>query len=108
MGLYLVVHHRLDPNQSWSNEWIDDQRLQTILTTPEVGELCARAQQHGQEVFVHRCEWGGVPPTVCCKVKVASVKLVDERNRMVSFSDILTMNQPPPGRPMRGQNSYEA
>ena len=29
-NLYVVVHHRSDPNQPWVNSWFDDDRLEAI------------------------------------------------------------------------------
>ena len=43
MNLYLVVHHQQDFDQKWINNWLDDERLDTITTPSVIGEFCINA-----------------------------------------------------------------
>ncbi len=58
-NLYLVVHHRRSPDQqgpdqSYSNSWLDNDRLEAIITNTKIAEFCQDAQQKGERVFVHQ------------------------------------------------------
>lgn len=85
--LYVVVHHRRDADQSFVNSWLDDERLEAITTTPEIGRFCLDAQQRGEIVCVHRCGWSDVRPTICSSASVVRVDSVDRRTSLVSFAD---------------------
>ncbi len=45
MALYVVLHHQKDEHQPWVNAWLDDQLIEAIQTTNEIGELCRRARR---------------------------------------------------------------
>lgn len=107
MALYVVVHHRQDPDQPWPNNvWLDDQRLQAIETTAEIGRLCDEAKHLGQRVHVHRCRWGNNAPSICCSAQAARVVRIDRRSSLVEFSDIQPSDGVPPSQPRPGQNHY--
>lgn len=109
MGLHVVVHHRKDPDQPWrDNIWLDGDLLQAIVTTAEIGRLCEGAQRRGERVSVHRCAWGGIPPTICCTVQVKRVASLSRRTSLVEFTLVEAANRTPPVQPLPGQNSYEA
>ena len=108
MALYIVVHHRRDPHQPWQNDWLDDSRLQAITTTAEIGRLCEQAQQRNEAVFVHRCAWGGITPTLCCSVQVAQIEHIDRRTDLVAFTNAMPISTDPLMSPTRGQNFYIA
>lgn len=109
MGLHVVVHHRKDPDQPWrGNVWLDDDRLQAIVTTAEIGRLCERAQSRSESVSVHRCALGGIPPTICCTARVQRVASVDRRTALVEFTLVEATNLRPSVQALPGQNSYEA
>ena len=42
-NLYLVVRPRQNPEQTFRNEWLDDDRLESIETSIEIGEQCKEA-----------------------------------------------------------------
>ena len=108
MALYIVVHHQQDSHKPWQNNWIDDEQLETIQTTAEIGRMCEQAQRRGERVFVHRCAWGSFAPVVCCSVQVAQVASIDRRTSLVTFSEPMVLNLAPPFSPLLGQNFYEA
>jgi hypothetical protein len=108
MALYVVVHHQQDEKQPWVNAWLNDQLIEAIQTTNEVGELCRQAKQHGERVYVHRCRSGDWPPVVCCSVEVEEVGRIDSSTILVRFKGALPLNGNPPRVPIKGQNSYNA
>jgi hypothetical protein len=108
MALYVVLHHRRDPNQPWVNSWFDDERIEAIQTTLEIGKLCKRAQDDGDLVFVHRCGFDGDVPIVCCAARVAQSAPVDRGTYSVTFCGTARRSLVPPLSPARGQNFYIA
>lgn len=109
--LYLVVHHRRDPNQPWKgNVWIknDDNRLEAIETTNNVAGECEEAMRAGRLVRFHRCAYAGADPVVCSEARVASVQRIDRKTSIVRFEDQVVLEQPPAMLPPRGTNSYTA
>ena len=108
MALYLVVHHRSDPDQPWANAWQDEYCLRAIQTTAEIGTLCEQARRTGERVYVHRCGCGSFAPTVCCSVSVARVHVIDRGTSLVEFQDAARLNLTPRVQPGRGQNWYDA
>lgn len=107
MALFLVVHHQRDVSQPWQNVWLDDNRLKCIMTTTEIGRRCKSAKKIGERVFVHRCGWDSMEPTVCCSVLVSRAENLGS-DYLVEFSEPLVLDHPPPVQPGRGQNFYEA
>ncbi len=106
MKLYIVVHHEKDPSQPWRNSWIDDERLEAIQTTPDIGNLCKAAKRLGDSVFVHRCQWGDTAHTICCSVRVLRVNVIDRSTALVRFTDARPLGLTPPMLPVPGQNFY--
>jgi hypothetical protein len=106
MKLYVVVHHQQDSSQPWSNHWIDDQQIDAIQTTSEIGNLCKAAQRLGDRVFVHRCQYGDIAHSICCSVRVLKVHTIDRSTSLVRFTDPRLLNLTPPLSPMPGQNFY--
>src|SRR5437879_2791155 len=92
MALYLVVHHRRDEKQPWQNAWLDDDRLQAISTTAQIGRLCAAAQQNHESLFVHRCGWSGIAPLICCGVRVARVSQLPGGSSLVEFDQAIRLS----------------
>jgi hypothetical protein len=107
MALFLVVRHQGNKDQRWANKWLDDDRLQTITTTPQIGDLCEAARIAGERVFVHRCGWKPDTPLICCSVKVAKVTKLDGR-ASIEFTEPTVLGCEPPIRPAYGQSFYEA
>jgi len=106
--LHIVVHHRQDSHQPWSNSWLDDSRLEAITTTAEIGRLCEQAMEENRPVFVHRCGWGSSDPRVCCSVSVENSAPLDQQTSLVKFSSQQVLNAVPTVSPRAGQNYYWA
>jgi len=106
-SLYVVVRHSRNPAQTFKNVWLDDDRLLSITTTDEIGRLCLKAQRDCKVVYVHRCGWDKVPPTICCSVSVQHVQSIPGSPK-VTFSDCTVLNNPPAFSPERGQSFYNA
>jgi hypothetical protein len=106
MALHVVLHHRQDADQPWVNAWLDDDLIEAIQTTTEIGHLCRRAKERGERVYVHRCGWGGSPPVVCCSAEVEDVGTVDKATALVRFASAVRLQQTPPRVPAKGQNFY--
>jgi hypothetical protein len=110
VALYLVVHHRKDEHQPYTNQWIedDDRLLKLIAMTPEVAECCEKARRANTRVFVHRCGWTDEPPTICCSVLVHKVWRVSGGSPWVEFAEAAPIEADPPFSPRQGQNFYVA
>ena len=107
MNLYIVVRHRQDPKQKWANSWLDDERLESITTSPEIGWMCNIAKEKGERVFVHRCGWGKVQPVVCCSaIVLQSDKTNDQTTWFVTFGEQQVLDTPTPIKPSPGQSFY--
>lgn len=105
---YVVVHHQRDESQPWVNAWLDDQRIEAIQTTNEIGALCRQAKDRGERVFVHRCGWEACPPVVCCSAEVEDVGKIDGSTVLVRFTSAKPLELRPPVSPAKGQNFYLA
>jgi len=108
MALYVVVHHQRDENQPWKNAWLDDDLIEAIQTTNEIGNLCRRAKEHRERVYVHRCAWAESRPVVCCSAEVEDVAAIDKSTALVRFVGAVTLDENPPRVPFKGQNFYTA
>jgi hypothetical protein len=106
MPLYLVVHHRRDPDQPWVNGWLDDDCLEAIQTTRQVADLCNDALGKDHTVFVHRCAFASNVPTICCSLKIDAVDKIVSSTWLVKFKDQTPQSLFPPTQPARGQNWY--
>ena len=75
MALYIVVRHPRNVHPRWQGSvWLDDNRILSITTTPQVAAQCRTADI----VYIHRCGWkppppGGdyVNPIISCSATVA-------------------------------------
>jgi hypothetical protein len=103
-NLYVVVHHRDDPEQPYANCWLDENRLEAITTTAKIAGLCLDEQKKGKYVYVHRCRWADNPPVICCR---ALVELADPVG-YVKFKDQEVLASTPAVTLGRGQNFYWA
>jgi hypothetical protein len=108
MALYVVVHHNRDANRPWVNSWLDDERLEAIQTTRQIGEFCRAAKKENELIFVHRCGWGEAAPTICCLASAVQVGQIDEQTSLVTFDSQEVLNAQPPVTPTLGQNLYMA
>ena len=108
MALYVVVHHQRAENQPWVNAWLDDELIEAIQTTSEIGHLCQRAKERGERVYVHRCGWGDSPPVVCCSAEVEDIGTIDRATVLVRFRSATAVGAEPSVNPVKGQNFYQA
>jgi hypothetical protein len=106
--LHLVVYHRNHPTPPWRNDWLDDDRVKTIPTTPAVGRLCEAAKRRGERVRFHRCGYGTFRPLVCAEAQVASVQFVDRELCLVHFEEHTVLHETPPVSPPQGTKWYPA
>jgi hypothetical protein len=107
MALYVVLHHQQDESQPWVNAWLDDQLIEAIQTTSEIGALCRRAKNRGERVFVHRCGWGDCLPVIACSAEVEDVGRIDNSTALVRFKGPVAVGAEPAVAPVKGQNFYE-
>jgi hypothetical protein len=107
MALYVVLHHQRDENQPWVNAWLDDERVEAIQTTNEIGALCRQAKGRGERVFVHRCRWGECPPVISCSAEVEDVGKIDGSTVLVRFCSAAAVGAEPSVSPVKGQNFYQ-
>lgn len=108
MALYVVVHHQRDENQPWVNAWLNDELIEAIQTTSEIGGLCQRAKERGERVYAHRCGWGDCRPVVCCSAEVEDVGTIDKGTALVRFWSVTPVGAEPSVSPVKGQNWYQA
>jgi hypothetical protein len=102
--LYIVLHHRNNPHNKWKdNQWLDDDRVASITTTPEVAEQC---KQQGI-AYVHRCGWKErrIKPTISCSAMVKSVSGSPD-SPIVHFKDTKAIRKPVKRRLFGPTNSY--
>jgi hypothetical protein len=108
MIVHLVVHHRNDPHQPWVNSWLDDEKLEAIQTTTDIGRMCRDLLKERISVRVHRCAWNDNPPIVCCKALVADASEIDRATWLVRFTGQETLIEQPASVIGRGINYYLA
>ena len=107
MTLHLVLRHK-DDSQTWSNAWLDFDRIDTIQTNREVADRCRNAMNNGNTVNIHRCAWAGGVPMLSCSANVTSVDQIDKSSWLVKFGNQIATGLPPSVQPMHGQNLYDA
>jgi hypothetical protein len=107
MNLHLVLRHKKNPIQKFKNEWLDYDRPSTIETTKEIGRLCNELNAKGEMIFIHRCGFEKLKPSVICKAKVIEVSKIKTKT-VVKFASHKLMNVSPDFAPPRGTNFYWA
>ena len=94
--LYLILHHKDQPDQPYENTWVDAWRVSDITTDPPIGRLC----EENRFAYIYRCRWGDWSPCVACSVEVDSVtQEIDDRGIVFSrvrFKNVVKMNDIPP------------
>lgn len=105
MALYIVVHHRDDPDQPWQNDWSDVDQIAAITTTAEIGRLCSAEKQVGRSVLVHRCAFGSTVAVIACAVDVDTVTQMPG-GAYVTFKNSAPVNRAPIVAPPKGTNRY--
>lgn len=106
MSFHIVLRHRKAP-QAWRSEWLDDSRPEWVTTTPEIAMRLKEMSQKNQVVRVHRLEWSGSGPTVCCECEVSAIRELDEHQYHVQFTNHRILQLLPLVRPVRGQSCYD-
>lgn len=104
MPLHVILHHRKDPHQPWANDWTDDDLIAAITTTSHIGKLCFQAKRRGEQVFVHRCAYGGTPAIISCAAHVRDVHHLPGAGALVQFTEAVKLHQVPAASPAQGQN----
>jgi hypothetical protein len=78
--LHIVVRHRSNPNPKFPNQWLDDDRIRSIVTFKEIADLCSPLVASTSVVRIHRTGvgWDGVsyeqPAAICCEATVQAVR----------------------------------
>jgi hypothetical protein len=101
-SLYIVLRHRGNRHENWKdNDWADDDHIRSITTTPKVAAQC----QEADIVYVHRCGWKNILPSICCVAKVERIA-GSKKKPQVFFKDVRTVGLPTEKRPYGRMNSY--
>jgi hypothetical protein len=105
--LHIIVRHRSNPHPAYPNQWLDDDRIRSIVTYKEIADLCAPLVASGSSVRIHRTGTLGIPPVVCCE---ANVKAVRPRDALfeVEFTNVRTLCIVPTIRPDGKKSWYLA
>ncbi len=106
MSFHIVLRHKNAP-QVAQNKWLDESSPAWITTTPDVAMRCQELQRESQPLRIHRMEWSGRGPTVCCECAVQAVREIDEHSSHVELNVLRVLEIMPLVRPVRGQSSYE-
>lgn len=106
MSLHIVLRHKNAP-QIAQNNWMDDSRPAWITTTPEVAMRCLEMQCKSLPIRIHRMEWAGHGPCVCCECSVSAIRQIDEHSYHIEFCAWRVLEILPLVRPVRGQACYE-
>jgi hypothetical protein len=106
VSFHIVLRHKNAP-QVAQNKWLDENRPAWITTTPDVAMRCFEMQRKSLPVRIHRMEWAGHGPLVCCECSVFAVREIDEHSYHVEFGAWRILEILPLVRPVRGQACYE-
>jgi hypothetical protein len=104
--MYIVVRHRDDPNQTYTNSWIDADLLQAITTPRNVADLLKIEKANARRVYVHRCGFVAERPKISCPVEVDKIENLIGPEFLAYFPNPIRHNGIPPVNPMEGQNYY--
>jgi hypothetical protein len=111
MALYLVVWHRLDQRipRPFEDDWLDNELLKSIRTTPKIGELCDEAKRQKHIVYIHRCGCLNPysRPMICSSAQIADVTVTNGETKVL-FHNQEIVNVRPLKRPVQGQSFYHA
>jgi len=106
LSFHIVLRHKNAP-QVAQNKWLDDSRPAWITTTPDIAMRCFELQRENLPLRIHRMEWAGIGPVVCCECSVQAVREIDEHSYHVELNVLRLLEIMPLVRPFRGQASYE-
>lgn len=73
--LHIIVSHRSDPHPDCPGQWLDDDRIRSIVACKEIADLCAPLAASASPVRIHRTGSHEKPPAVCCEATVEAVRL---------------------------------
>src|ERR1035438_302109 len=105
--LHIVVRHRARPHPAYPNQWLDDDRIRSIVTYREIADLCAPLVSSASAVRIHRTGSLGQAAAGCCE---ANVQAVRRRGAPlgVEFTNARTLLLTPPIRPDGKRSWYFA
>ena len=106
MSFHIVLRHKNAP-QVAQTKWLDDSSPAWITTTPDIAMRCVELQRENLPLRIHRMEWAGCGPVVCCECAVQAVREIDEHSYHVEFNVLRRLEILPLVRPFRGQSCYE-
>jgi hypothetical protein len=107
MALYLILHHRRDPLQTWANSWLgsSESLIEAITTTKQIADLCSECIATGKIIYIHRCGYSSEIPTICCSAIIDSVNEIGS-SHMVKFKNASRLHETPRITPNKHQNYY--
>ncbi|MGB7760117.1 MAG: pentapeptide repeat-containing protein [Bryobacteraceae bacterium] len=105
--LHIIVRHRSNPHPAYPNQWLDDDRIRSIVTYKEIADLCAPMVATASVVRIHRTGAYGEPPVICCEATVEAVRPWSTQFE-VEFTDVHTLNVVPAVRPDGKKSWYFA
>jgi uncharacterized protein YjbI with pentapeptide repeats len=106
--LHIKVRHQSEPHRDWlDNQWLDDDRILSIVTYPELADLCEPLIATGAPVRIHRCGYKH-PDVICCEAAVKAVRRLDEKRPQVEFTNVRSLHPPPPIPPNSRKAHYFA
>ena len=105
MSFHIVLRHKNAP-QVAQNNWLDESRPAWITTTPDIAMRCIDLQSENLPLRIHRMEWAGLGPAVCCECSVRAVREIDEHSYHVEFNAWRVLEIMPLVRPVRGPACY--
>ena len=106
--LYLVVRPRQNPDQTFKNVWLNDDRLDSIETTLELGETCRISMKNGDRIYMHRCRFDNFPPCITCSALVVESLQIGQSLYLVRFAEHKLIGEAPKVSPPQGTNYYFA
>jgi hypothetical protein len=106
VSFHIVLRHKNAP-QVAQIKWLDESRPAWITATPDIAMRCVDLQRENRPLRIHRMEWAGLGPAVCCECSVQAVREIDEHSYHVEFNAWRVLEIIPLVRPVRGQARYE-
>jgi hypothetical protein len=104
--MYIVVRHKNDPQQTYTNVWTDSGVLKAITTPNNVADLLKIEKANGRRILVHRCGLGTIPHRICCSLEIDQIARIDQRDSYITFLNPLRVDDDPSHNPGRGENYY--
>jgi len=105
--LHIIVRHRSNPHPAYPNQWLDDDRIRSIVTYKEIADLCTPLLASASAVRIHRTGSDDRPPAVCCEATVQAVRPLGTLFE-VEFSNVHALHLVPTMRPDGKKSWYLA